>query len=67
MGAVAIPAFRELPRMRRTRAAREYPDIDTPTTDAADVDEALQGAEGMITAAEQILATDRLYRFDRDS
>jgi hypothetical protein len=58
-----VPAFRAFPRLRRTRAAREYPDVDTPTTTAEDVADAIDAASAMETAARQILDTGRLDRF----
>ncbi len=61
-----IPASRALPRLRRTRAAREYPDVGTPTTTTEDVEDAISAASAIAAAAQQILATGRLDGFVTD-
>ena len=58
-----LPAFRSFSRLRRARAAREYPDVGSPTTTAEDIDDALQGASEIVAAARQLLATGRLDHF----
>lgn len=57
------PAFRAFPRLRRTRAAPEYPDASTPTATVEDVADAIDAAAAMETAARQILGTGRVDRF----
>ena len=59
-----LPAFRSFSRLRRARAAREYPDVGTPTTTAEDVADARRAASEIVAAARQLLGTGRLDRFD---
>lgn len=59
-----LPAFRAFSRLRRARAAREYPDVGTPTTTSEDVDDALRAAAEIVAAARQLFETGRLDRFD---
>lgn len=61
-----IAAFGAFPRLRRTRAAREYPDVGTPTTTSEDLDEALDAAASIVDASRRILETGRLDRFVKD-
>lgn len=64
-GKDGVPAFKAFPRLRRTRAANEYPDVDTPTTTVEDVADAINAASAIEAAARQILGTGRLDRFVR--
>jgi hypothetical protein len=61
-----VPSFRALARLRRTKAAREYPDVGTPTTTTEDVEDAISAASAIAAAARQILTTGRLDRFVTD-
>src|SRR5438128_1891110 len=51
-GARGTHAFDAFGRMRRRRADTEYPDLDTPTMTAEDVDEGIGQARAIVEAAE---------------
>jgi hypothetical protein len=53
-GQNGVPAFDAFARLRRKRAATEYPDLGTPSTTTDDVDDALRAASAIVAAARQL-------------
>ncbi len=62
-GRGGVTAFDSLPRLRRKRAASEYPDAETPTTTGDDARDAVEAAHGIIAAVKSLLETGDLDRF----
>ncbi len=62
-GPSGVKAFAALGRMRRQRAASEYPGPDTPTITADDTTEAIATTHAILTATSQLLDTHRLDPF----
>jgi hypothetical protein len=62
-GQGGVAAFKALPRLRRRRAASEYPNLDTPTITSDDAKDATRSANEILQAAKRILDSDRLDPF----
>lgn len=62
-GSDGVRAFREFPRLRRTRNDFEYPDVDTPGSSPEDAVAGVQDAEAIVEAARRVYATGKLDRF----
>jgi hypothetical protein len=62
-GPAGVKAFDALGRMRRQRAASEYPGPDTPTITADDTIDAISTTTAILTATKQLLDTNRLDPF----
>lgn len=56
--------FGQLNRLRRTRHASEYPSADSPTVTTEDAERALQIGNDAVEAARDLLASERLSRFE---
>ena len=63
-GSGGVLAFDSLSRLRRKRAANEYPDLGTASTTTEDVDDAVRTANAIVGAARQVYETGRLDRFE---
>jgi HEPN domain-containing protein len=62
-GKGGMAAFRSIPRLRRKRAASEYPDIGTPTTTTEEAREAIEAAKAILAAAKGLLASGNAHPF----
>ena len=62
-GRGGMAAFGPIPRMRRKRAASEYPDMGTPTTTTDEAREAIESASGILAAAKGLLASGNVHPF----
>jgi hypothetical protein len=62
-GPAGVKAFDALGRMRRRRAASEYPRPDTPTITADDTTDAITTTRTILTNTKQLLDTHRLDPF----
>lgn len=56
--------FGRINRLRRRRHDSEYPSEDSPAITEKDAERALEIARAAITAATQLLATDKLGPFE---
>jgi uncharacterized protein (UPF0332 family) len=62
-GKGGMAAFGSIPRMRRKRAASEYPNMDTPTTTTEEAREAIETAQAVLAAAKSLLASGNVRPF----
>lgn len=63
-GRGGVAAFDAFSRLRRRRAASEYPDLDTATTTPEDADDALRSASAIVVSARQLYESGRLVPFE---
>jgi hypothetical protein len=59
-----MPVFDTFPRMRRRRAASEYPAAGTPTITTNDAHEAITFATAILTATRDLIVSNRLDVFE---
>ena len=59
-GPGGVAAFDSFSRLRRKRAANEYPDLGTASTTTDDVDDAVRSANAIVSAARQVYETGKL-------
>ncbi|MGH9054957.1 MAG: HEPN domain-containing protein [Acidimicrobiales bacterium] len=59
-GKGGIAAFGALPRLRRSRAASEYPNADSPTVTEEDANDAITSASDILAAVRRIFDAGRL-------
>jgi len=62
-GPGGVPAFDTFSRLRRNRAASEYPDSGTANTTTDDVDDGVRTASAIVVAARQVYGAGKLDAF----
>ena len=62
-GTGGMAAFAAVPRMRRKRAASEYPTIGTPTTTTEEAQEAIVAAHAIVAAVKGLLSSGGVHSF----
>jgi len=62
-GPGGMVAFAAVPRMRRKRAAGEYPSIGTPTTTTEEAREAIVAAHAIVAAVKGLLSSGGVHAF----
>ncbi|MGH9106560.1 MAG: hypothetical protein ACRDZX_12140 [Acidimicrobiales bacterium] len=62
-GTGGMAAFAAVPRMRRKRAASEYPNVGTPTTTTEEAREAVVAAHAIVAGAKGLLSSGNVDSF----